>query len=82
VQRGEPSERLHLIGAVVAISIPITNVDDHLRNHGFLHVERGRWRLSPAFDINLFPEGMRELKTWMPVSSHCRSITRRYPLAE
>ena len=49
----------------IAISILITNVDDHLRNHGFLHVERGRWRLSPAFDINPFPERMRELKTWI-----------------
>lgn len=49
----------------VAFSILITNVDDHLRNHGFLHVERGKWRLSPAFDLNPFPERVRELKTWI-----------------
>mgnify|MGYP002784474237 FL=1 len=49
----------------IAFSILITNVDDHLRNHGFLHVDRGQWRLSPAFDINPFPDRARELKTWI-----------------
>ena len=49
----------------VAFSILITNVDDHLHNHGFLHIARGQWRLSPAFDINPFPDRQRELKTWI-----------------
>jgi len=49
----------------IAFSILITNVDDHLHNHGFLHVERGLWRLAPAFDLNPFPERVRELKTWV-----------------
>lgn len=49
----------------VAFSILITNVDDHLLNHGFLHVEQGKWRLAPAFDLNPFPERVRELKTWI-----------------
>jgi len=49
----------------IAFSIAITNVDDHLHNHGFLHVEKGKWRLSPAFDLNPFPERARELKTWI-----------------
>ena len=49
----------------IAFSILITNVDDHLRNHGFLHVDREFWRLSPAFDINPSPERVRELKTWV-----------------
>ena len=26
------------------------NVDDHLRNHGFLYLD-GAWRLAPAFDV-------------------------------
>jgi serine/threonine-protein kinase HipA len=49
----------------IAFSILITNIDDHLRNHGFLHVDRGQWRLAPAFDINPFPDRVRELKTWI-----------------
>ena len=48
----------------MVFSILITNVDDHLRNHGFLHADRGLWRLAPAFDINPFPDRVRELKTW------------------
>ena len=34
----------------------ITNVDDQLQNHGFLHMEHGLWCLAPAFDINPFPD--------------------------
>ena len=49
----------------IAFFILITNVDDHLWNHGFLHVSKGLWRISPAFDVNPFPERARELKTWI-----------------
>jgi serine/threonine-protein kinase HipA len=49
----------------IAFSILVNNVDDHLRNHGFLHVEQGKWRLAPAFDLNPFPDRVRELKTWI-----------------
>jgi len=47
----------------IAFSILINNVDDHLHNHGFLHVEGELWRLSPTFDVNPFPDRARELKT-------------------
>jgi serine/threonine-protein kinase HipA len=49
----------------IAFSILITNIDDHLLNHGFLHETRDQWRLAPAFDINPFPDRVRELKTWI-----------------
>lgn len=49
----------------MAFSILINNVDDHLHNHGFLHVVGALWRLSPAFDINPFPDRVPELKTWI-----------------
>lgn len=49
----------------IAFSILINNVDDHLRNHGFLHVASGQWQLAPAFDINPFPDRQHELKTWI-----------------
>jgi len=49
----------------IAFSILINNVDDHLRNHGFLHVAHSQWRLAPAFDLNPFPDRARELKTWI-----------------
>lgn len=49
----------------MAFFVSITNVDDHLRNQGFLHVSHGQWRLAPAFDVNPFPDRVRELKTWI-----------------
>ncbi|WP_265258937.1 HipA domain-containing protein [Verminephrobacter aporrectodeae] len=36
----------------VSFSILVSNVDDHLKNHGFLYSGNGKWRLSPAFDVN------------------------------
>ena len=35
----------------MAFSLLVSNTDDHLRNHGFI-AENGRWRLSPASDLN------------------------------
>lgn len=35
----------------IAFSMAVSNVDDHLRNHGFLWSKDG-WILSPAYDIN------------------------------
>jgi serine/threonine-protein kinase HipA len=49
----------------MAYFVLITNVDDHLHNHGFLHASCGQWRLAPAFDLNPFPDRVRELKTWI-----------------
>jgi serine/threonine-protein kinase HipA len=49
----------------MAYFVLITNVDDHLHNHGFLHANHGQWRLAPGFDINPFPDRVRELKTWI-----------------
>lgn len=53
----------------IALNILITNMDDHLANIGFLHVEKGKWRLSPAFDLNPFPDKERTLKTWVSDAS-------------
>jgi serine/threonine-protein kinase HipA len=45
----------------------IGNLDDHLRNHGFLYDREDKWRLSPAYDLNPVPseEKVRELTTWI-----------------
>ncbi|MCK5071777.1 MAG: HipA domain-containing protein [Bacteriovoracaceae bacterium] len=40
----------------IVLSICISNVDDHLRNHGFI-LEKIGWRLSPAYDINPIADG-------------------------
>lgn len=40
----------------LVFSLLASNYDDHLRNHGFLMHEPGRWSLSPAYDLNPVPE--------------------------
>lgn len=35
----------------ILFNIAVSNVDDHLRNHGFIY-QTGGWVLSPAYDIN------------------------------
>lgn len=45
------SENLEQLWRRIVFNICISNVDDHLRNHGFILNDFG-WELSPAFDIN------------------------------
>lgn len=47
----------------VLFTILVSNSDDHMKNHGFLWMQPGRWGLSPAFDINPQPFGRSHLKT-------------------
>lgn len=44
----------------VLFSVLVSNLDDHLRNHGFLYdsAKRG-WRLSPAYDLNPVPRDVK-----------------------
>ena len=66
-----PTEDLHELFRRVVFSIMIGNLDDHLRNHGFLYDEDNKWRLSPAYDLNPVPlvEKTRELTTWISEES-------------
>jgi serine/threonine-protein kinase HipA len=43
----------------MAMNVLISNVDDHLRNHGFLWSGRDGWILSPAYDLNPTPTDVR-----------------------
>ena len=40
----------------MVFNVCISNVDDHLRNHGFILTDHG-WRISPAYDMNPIAEG-------------------------
>jgi len=46
----------------IAFSIAVNNTDDHLRNHGLLHLNGG-WCLSPLFDVNPNPDLSEERST-------------------
>lgn len=56
-------------------TILVSNKDDHLKNHGFLYVGSGRWRLSPVFDVNPAPDRNPHLETAiLEGGAHDRSI--------
>ena len=65
----DPRRDLAELWRRIVFNMLITNVDDHLHNHGFLHVGHGQWQLAPAFDLNPFPDKDRELKTWLTEES-------------
>jgi serine/threonine-protein kinase HipA len=41
------------------LNVLVSNVDDHLRNHGFLWTGREGWTLSPVYDLNPTPTDVR-----------------------
>lgn len=43
----------------MVLNILISNVDDHLRNHGFLWSGQKGWILSPIYDLNPTPSDVR-----------------------
>lgn len=67
----------------IVFSILISNTDDHLRNHGFLHEYADTWRLSPAFDINPNPEpGPKHLSTAIDLGDDAASIAVALSVAD
>lgn len=59
-----PTAELHQLWRRIAFSVLVSNTDDHLRNHGFLHDRGDSWRLAPAFDLNPDPTpGAKSLST-------------------
>ena len=61
----KPSEDVRELWRRILFNFLINNVDDHLRNLGILYAGNGQWRLAPAFDVNPFPDRVRESKTWL-----------------
>lgn len=59
----------------VVFNVLVSNTDDHLRNHGFLHSGGTSWSLAPAFDLNPEPEpGPRYLSTTIDMGDDEASI--------
>lgn len=59
----------------IVFNVLISNTDDHLRNHGFLHAGGTSWNLAPAFDLNPDPEpGPKDLSTAIDPSDPAASL--------
>lgn len=52
------SDSIELFRRMV-FNILASNVDDHMRNHGFLYASELGWKLSPAYDLNPVPADVR-----------------------
>jgi len=69
----------HALFRRVVFNVLISNVDDHLRNHGFLWLGKAGWLLSPAYDLNPVPTDLKarvlttniDLDEGAPVRSIC-----------
>jgi len=55
-QGAQPDRDLEQLWRRIVFYICVSNVDDHLRNHGFILQPNG-WGLSPAYDINPVASG-------------------------
>ena len=51
----QPRNDMHELFRRIVFTVLISNVDDHMRNHGFLYVGTDGWVLSPAYDLNPVP---------------------------
>lgn len=70
-----PREDLRELYRRLLFTILVSNKDDHLKNHGFLYVGSGKWRMSPMFDVNPAPDRNPHLETAiLEGGSHVRSI--------
>ena len=47
----QPAKDLEQLFLRLVFNLMIDNTDDHVKNHGVIHVEHGQYRLSPAFDM-------------------------------
>jgi len=65
----------------LVFSLLASNYDDHLRNHGFLMREPGRWALSPAYDLNPVPEIDRTQTPKTPITEEQEEPTIAAALA-
>ncbi|MGH3613242.1 MAG: type II toxin-antitoxin system HipA family toxin [Pseudonocardia sp.] len=77
------TEQLHELWRRIVFSVLISNTDDHLRNHGFLHERGDVWRLAPAFDLNPDPApGPTYLSTAIDDADDTASLASALAVAE
>ncbi|MEV0894273.1 type II toxin-antitoxin system HipA family toxin [Promicromonospora sp. MEB111] len=65
---GRPATDGHDLFRRVAFTLLVRNVDDHMKNHGFLRRADG-WSLSPLFDVNPNPFAVVESTPLRPGST-------------
>ena len=64
----------------MVFNILIDNTDDHIKNHGFLHVGDNQYRLAPVYDVH--PQGTHLQYMGMPLVNENASPSLEQLLAE
>lgn len=59
VHGARPQDDMRQLWRRMVLNVLISNTDDHLRNHGFLHQPGAGWTLSPAYDLNPVPADVK-----------------------
>ncbi len=79
-----PREDLVNLWRRMVFNIMISNVDDHLRNHGFLYEGASGWRLSPVYDLEPTPihRKPRILHTRIDLYDGTASLELAYEVAQ
>ena len=79
-----PREDLVSLWKRMVFNIMISNVDDHLRNHGFLYEGTSGWRLSPLYDLEPTPtyKKPRILHTRIDLYDGTASLDLAYEVAQ
>lgn len=79
-----PTEDLVLLWKRIVFNVLISNTDDHLRNHGFVHAGGAGWRLAPAYDLNPMPIDIkpRMLSTAIEAEDPSASLDLAFGVAE
>ena len=75
---------LHELWRRIVFTVLISNVDDHMRNHGFLYDGTAGWVLSPVYDLNPTPieEKPRILSSSIDESDQTASLDLAFDVAE
>jgi serine/threonine-protein kinase HipA len=79
----KPKEDMHELWRRIAFTVLVSNVDDHMRNHGFLYAGQDGWVLSPAYDLNPTPVDVkpRILSTAIDLEDQTASLDLAFSVA-
>ena len=80
-----PKENLQELWKRMAFNVLSSNLDDHLRNHGFIfNLNKKGWELSPMYDLEPLPEKVkaRFLQTSIDLDDKTASIDLAFEVCE
>jgi serine/threonine-protein kinase HipA len=79
-----PLGDMHELWRRIVFTLLISNVDDHMRNHGFVYTGTAGWTLSPAYDLNPMPVDVkpRVLSTAIDEEDQSASLDLALSVAE